>query len=203
MYIPKDFRNTNNTELYEFIRTNGFGLLISEANNRPWATHIPLRLSKDETKLQGHIARGNVQWKNFNSEKEVLVVFSGPHSYVSSSWYTHENVPTWNYVAVHVYGTIKLIEGEELLASLKDLVDHYESGSQNPVSIEKMTPSYLAKEIRGIVGFEIQITQIEASYKLSQNRNPEDYHRIISELDNSTDPDAKAVAMEMKKRAKE
>lgn len=200
MYQPKYYKNNNREEQLDFIRKNSFGMLINEVDNKPWVTHIPFSLSEDSTKLTSHISRGNVQWKHFSSEKEVLVVFTGPHAYVSSSWYNHENVPTWNYIAVHVYGNIRIIEGDELKASLKQLVDHYEADSAHPVSMEKMTPSYLEKEIRGIVAFEIAITQIEAAFKLSQNREKEDYENIVHELNKKEDSQAKEVAKEMKKR---
>ncbi len=199
MYLPKDYRNNNREEQLEFIRKNSFGMLVSDVNNKPWATHIPFILNSDGTKLTSHISRGNVQWKHFSSEKEVMVVFLGPNAYVSSSWYNHENVPTWNYIAVHVYGHLRIIEGDELKISLKQLMDRYEADSVNPVTIEKMTPSYLEREIRGIVAFEITITQIEAAYKLSQNREKEDYENIITEL-NKRDNNAQEVAKEMKKR---
>jgi transcriptional regulator len=128
-----------------------------------------------------------------------MIIFPGPHAYVSSSWYDHENVPTWNYIAVHVYGKIKIIEGEELHAALKQLVDKYEKGSEHPVSIEKMSPEYVRQSIRGLIGFEIDITSIEASYKLSQNRDKKNYMNIINELEKRGDHDSKSVAAEMKK----
>lgn len=199
MYQPKYYKNSNREEQLDFIRKNSFGMLINEVNNKPWVTHIPFMLNGDGTKLTSHISRGNMQWKHFTSEKEVLVVFLGPNAYVSSSWYNHENVSTWNYIALHVYGNLRIIEGDELKSSLKELVDHFEADSTHPVSLEKMTPSYLEREIRGIVAFEITINQIEAAFKLSQNREKEDYENIITEL-NKRDHDAQEVANEMKKR---
>src|SRR4051812_14263478 len=138
MYAPKYSRQENPEELKRFIRENGFAILFSELDGKPWATHIPLILSKDATRLTGHVSRANRQWKNFENGKEVLAVFSGPHAYISSSWYDHENVPTWNYIAVHVTGNIRTIEGEALLDHLKELVDQYEINSPNPVSVERM-----------------------------------------------------------------
>lgn len=129
-----------------------------------------------------------------------MVAFLGPNAYVSSSWYNHENVPTWNYIAVHVYGHLRIIEGDELKASLKELMDRYEADSVNPVTMEKMTPSYLEREIRGIVAFEITISQIEAAFKLSQNRDKEDYENIITELNKKEESNAREVAKEMKNR---
>lgn len=201
MYKPKYVTNEDRKELHAFIRKNSFGILINQVDGKPWATHIPFTLSEDGSKLTSHISRGNQQWKHFLPDQEVLVIFSGPHSYVSSSWYNHENVPTWNYIAVHVYGTIRIIEGDELKNALKKLMDHYEADSSHPVSMENMTPSYIEKEIRGIVAFEITISQIEAAYKLSQNREKEDYENVITELNKKEDNNAKEIAREMKKRS--
>jgi transcriptional regulator len=201
MYAPKYHKNNDHNEQLQFIRKNSFGMLINEVNNKPWVTHIPFMLNNDGSKLTSHISRGNVQWRHFSTEKELMVVFTGPHAYVSSSWYNHENVPTWNYIAVHVYGNVRIIEGDELKTSLKQLMDHYETGSEHPVTMEKMTPSYLEKEIRGIVAFEITINQIEAAYKLSQNREKVDYQNIITELNKKEDSNALEVAKEMEKRS--
>src|SRR4026207_836328 len=142
MYVPKQFRNNDASTISDFIRHHGFGILVSQSDSRMVATHIPLELSEDETKLRGHIAKANPQWKHFQNKSEIMVIFPGPHAYVSSSWYDHENVPTWNYIAVHVYGKIQIIEGDELYSALKQLVDKYEKTSAYPVSIEKMSPEY-------------------------------------------------------------
>lgn len=198
MYTPKHFQNHDTAALHEFIRHNGFGILINHADGQLWATHIPMTLSADGTKLTGHLARGNKQSKTFHESAEILAIFSGPHAYISSSWYDHENVPTWNYIAVHVTGTLRVIEEEELLQSLKHLVDKYEHGSANPVSVEKMSPQFLKKEMLGIVGFEIAVTKLEAAYKLSQNRDDANHHAIVKELENRDDAASHDVAQIMK-----
>ena len=148
--------------------------------------------------LHGHIAKANPQWKNFQTDDEILVVFNGPHAYISSSWYNHENVPTWNYIAVHVYGSIKIIEGEELIDSLRKLTDKYEKGRKNAVSVDKLSDRTM-RQVHGIVGFEIKVTEFQAAYKLSQNRNEEDYHQVIEKLEEMEDAQAKGVAGEMRK----
>lgn len=199
MYTPKLNRNENTEELHEFIRKNGFGILISTVERKPWASHIPLLLSSDCKKLSGHIARGNRQWKEWNTASEVLAIFTGPHTYISSSWYDHENVPTWNYIAVHVYGKLKILSDQELLQSLKELTDKYEKQSVQPVSVEKMNPGFLKKEMLGIVGFEIEITKMDATYKLSQNRDAKNHKAIVTELEKRNDPASTAIAHEMKK----
>jgi transcriptional regulator len=199
MYTPKLNRNENTEELQSFIRMNGFGILVSTVAGKPWATHIPLLLSSDGKKLSGHIARGNKQWKEWNAETEILTIFTGPHAYISSSWYDHENVPTWNYLAVHVYGHLKILSDQELLQSLKELTNKYEKQSERPVSVEKMNPDFVKKEMMGIVGFEIEITKMEATYKLSQNRDSKNHDAIVAELEKRNDTSSTAIANEMKK----
>jgi transcriptional regulator len=200
MYIPPYSKNQNEEEVKDFIRQNGFGILINQLEGKPCATHIPMILSEDGSKISGHVAKGNKQWKDFAAHPDVLAIFSGPHTYISSSWYNHENVPTWNYIAVHVSGQINIIEGEELVESLKHLVNKYEKDSIHPVSVETMTPRYLETEIRGIVGFEIKIRKIEATYKLSQNRDKENHQRVITALEDRKDKGSLEIAEEMKKR---
>ena len=201
MYIPNYYKNENLEEVKNFLIGNSFGILINQTNGKLTGTHIPMELDKDENGddvLVGHISKANPQWENFNENEEILAIFNGPHAYVSSSWYEKENVPTWNYIAVHIYGKIKIIEGEELLDSLKKLVDKYERNSENPVSVEKMSSRTL-KQINGIIGFSIKINEIQAAYKLSQNRNESDYHNIVDKLENTGDPISNNVAEEMKK----
>jgi transcriptional regulator len=203
MYIHPLNAWGNQPEVLDFIRKNSFATLYTQVNGKPWATHLPLFLEgKPEGKfvLHGHLAKANSQWKQIAQAEEVLVVFQGPHAYISSSWYTHENVPTWNYLAVHVYGKARLIEGEELMHHLKTLVDQYETGRPNRVQVETMTPSYLDGQIRALVGFELEITEVHASAKLSQNRDDENYERIVHQLEQSPLASDLEVAEEMRKR---
>ena len=203
MYIHPLNAWENQPEVLDFIRKNAFATLYTQVNGKPWATHLPLFLEgKPEGKfvLHGHLAKANSQWKQLAKAEEVLVVFQGPHAYISSSWYTHENVPTWNYLAVHVYGKARLIEGEELIHHLKTLVDQYETGRPNRVQVETMTPSYLDGQIRALLGFELEISEVHASAKLSQNRDDENYERIVQQLEQSPLASDLEVAEEMRKR---
>ncbi len=202
MFIPKMFKNENIEEVKAFLEANSFGILINQTDGKLTGTHIPLELDVDAEGndiLLGHIAKANPQWKNFNDKAEVLAIFNGPHAYVSSSWYGHENVPTWNYVAVHVYGKIKIIEGEELLNSLKKLVNKYEQGNSNPISVDKLSDKTM-RQVRGIVGFSIKITEIQAAYKLSQNRNDEDYNNVVDKLEKTNNAVSMGLAKEMKSK---
>lgn len=199
MFIPPIFKNEDLAEVKDFIKANSFGILTTTNNNKIWASHIPLELEQDlngQEVIYGHIAKANFQWKDFEANKEVLLIFNGPHTYVSSSWYGHENVPTWNYIAVHVYGAIQIIEEDELRYSLKKLVDKYEAYSQKPVRMEDLSAKTM-RQIKGIVGFKVIISDIQAAYKLSQNRNEEDYHQIIEELKNTDNSLSKEVSERM------
>jgi transcriptional regulator len=200
MYIPEYFKYKNLSDVRDFITAYGFAILISQVDGKPWATHIPLMLDKNDNGkdiLTGHISKANKQWKEFDN-KEVMAIFTGPHTYISSSWYDHENVPTWNYIAVHVYGKILTIEGDLLKKQLIKLVDKYESGSDNPVSVNKMSEGFVEKMMSGIVGFEIEITEIQAAIKLSQNRDVKNYESIINKLEQKEDMNSLEIARLMK-----
>lgn len=202
MYIPSIYKNTNIDEVTTFIDNNGFAIVISAENAQIQATHVPLLLdiNKDGNQvLVGHISKGNPQSKLFINETSVLVIFNGPHSYISSSWYDHENVPTWNYIAVHITGKVKLQTEFELIDSLKKIVNKYEKDSLNPVSMETMSEDVINNDLKGIVGFEIRIDKIEAAYKLSQNRDENNYNSIIKNLNSKSDSSSKEIANEMSK----
>lgn len=204
MYIPELYKNENPEEIKSFLKNNSFGILVNQTEEKLWGTHIPLEL---ETNLQGkevlfgHISKENPQSDSFENNKEVLAIFNGPHSYISSSWYDHENVPTWNYIAVHVYGKVRVITGKEMLFAMKKLVDKYEVSSKNPVRIENLSPEIMC-QISGIVAFEIEITEIQAVKKLSQNRDDKNHKTIISELENQNNSNSNAIADAMKKERK-
>ena len=201
MYIHPINLWQDEPQILAFIRQNAFGTLVAQVDQRPHGTHLPFVLDKNsdgKAVLTGHIARANPQWKSIPDQSEVLVMFQGPHAYISSSWYNHENVPTWNYLAVHVYGKIRIIEGEELLDHLKTLVNTHEEGRPNRVTVEGMSDNYLQGQIRALVGFEIVITEVQASAKLSQNRDETNYNNIVAQLSNSDLDLHKKIASEMK-----
>lgn len=184
MYIPHHYKNENLKEVKAFLQQNSFGILINQVDGRPWGSHIPLELEQIEGKaiLVGHIARGNPQWKSFSDSSEVLCIFNGPHAYVSSSWYKEEEVPTWDYIAVHVYGKLTPLSEEATMQSLHRLVEKYEAESEYPLSLNDLSPKTL-RQVKGVVGFQIEITEIQAAYKLSQTRQ-EDHAAIIKNLKN-------------------
>lgn len=201
MFIPDNHRNENLSEIKAFLKANSFGILVSQYQNKPWATHIPLELETTEDGkevLTAHMAKANPQWREFDQNEEVLCIFNGPHSYVSSSWYKEEEVPTWNYIAVHVYGKLNILSEEEVMASMHRLVDKYEANSKKPISLKDMSPRTL-KQIKGVVGFQIEITDIQAQYKLSKNRE-QDHPKIIEELEDTKAPMSIEIAKAMKNK---
>lgn len=200
MYIPHKYKNENLAEVKDFLNQNAFGILVNEVDGKPYATHTPMELDidiKGNDVLLGHIAKANLQWTSFEEQKEVLCIFNGPHTYISSSWYKEEEVPTWNYIAVHVYGKLRILEKEELLNHLDKLVNKYEQSSKNPVSVQAFSKKTMS-QIKGVVGFEITITNIQAAYKLSQGRE-HDHSKIIRELEDRGN-DAQAIAKAMRNR---
>ena len=200
MYIPKIHKSPNDDEVLNYIRTNGFGTLISSLGERNIATHIPLMLESkgDKHFLLSHISVANEQKACFDGKQELLAIIMNDHAYISSSWYDHVNVPTWNYIAVHLYGKANILEGETLLTSLNDLVNKYEDNRPDRFYIEQMSDRMLKAHLKGIVGFRMSIDKVEACYKLSQNRNDKDFHNVISHLEQNDDTPSKNVAAEMK-----
>nr|WP_315200885.1 FMN-binding negative transcriptional regulator [uncultured Flavobacterium sp.] len=204
MYIPDLYKNEDQEAIRTFLKANAFGILINQTNGKLWATHIPLELEINkagEEVFMGHISKENPQWTAFESDNQVLAIFTGPHSYISPSWYDHENVPTWNYSAVHIYGKIKIIEGDAVIDSLTKLVNKYEQNSECPVRIADLSKKTMM-QTRGIVAFEINIEEIQAVNKMSQNRDEKNYLNIISELEKTENPQSVAVAKEMAKNRK-
>ncbi len=199
MYIPHHYKNENITEVKDFLLKNSFGILVSQVAGKPWATHIPLELETTDDGqdvLVSHISKANPQWRHFAENDKVLCIFNGPHSYISSSWYKEEEVPTWNYIAVHVYGRIKILPEAAVLASMHRLVDKYEQNSENPISLDQLSEKTL-QQVKGVVGFQITINSIQAAYKLSQGRKA-DHPKIIAELKNTENPLSRDIANRMK-----
>ncbi|NEU32040.1 FMN-binding negative transcriptional regulator [bacterium LRH843] len=202
MYIPKHFKVTNVDEIWDFVQKYSFGTIVTTEQEKPIATHLPLQLMKegDTYYITGHMAYGNCQWRTFETCEDVLVMFQGPHAYISSSWYKEENVPTWNYQAVHIYGTATILNEDELKHDLRILLEKYEKHRKNSVLWDKVSPEVLEKQLKGIVGFKIKVQEIQAAYKLSQNRNEEDYHNIVNKLYEEKDLSSQQMAQVMQEK---
>ncbi|MFJ8235631.1 FMN-binding negative transcriptional regulator [Ureibacillus sp. NPDC094379] len=199
MYIPKHFQMNDEKVIDEVIEKYSFATLFSRHNGEPYATHLPLTLNKSEKALYGHFARQNEQWKDIENQ-QVLVVFQGPHCYISPTWYeTSKAVPTWNYVSVHVYGKVEIVEDQTVVFdSLQDMVNKYE-GPKSSYNLKEVDSKFIEGMTKGIVAFKINITRIEAKAKLSQNHPVERQELVIRELEKNADQDNLQIASLMKK----
>lgn len=178
MYIPRHFREERLEVLHTIIEENSFATLVSTSPAGIVATHIPFLLRRSEGPfgtLRGHVARANPHWTHL-AQGEAVVIFLGSHAYVSPSWYAStDRVPTWNYVAVHAYGTPRLIQEDSVLRELVETtVTRYESQFERPWEMSSIDQSKVPGLLRGIVGFEIPIQRIEGKRKLGQNRSRPD-----------------------------
>jgi len=196
MYIPAYFRETDLARLDWLARHDAFGTLVSVADGAPVATHLPVLYSRDGARvtLTGHWARANPQWRTIAAQR-VLFILHGPHAYISPRWYTDAaaNVPTWNYAAAHLYGRVRLFEEpaavEKIVAAL---AAYYEAAADTPW---RMSPSAANEQrLRGIVGFELRVDDIQLKYKLNQNHSAANIEATVSALAASGTDDARAVA---------
>lgn len=202
MYIPPRYRVSDDATIDAFLRDHGFATLVTAGAGGLMATHLPVEMSRDGEvrRFRGHLSKANAQWKDLQAAGEALLIFLGPHTYITPTWYDHPNVPTWNYQAVHVQGTVRMVEGAELEQAVRELSERYEPPTQPPprFDIDAMPPELKAAELKGIVGFELRATTVEAAFKLSQNRHAGDYARIIDELEKRGDGASLAVARAMR-----
>ena len=198
MYIPKLYQEEDRERILEFLRANNFPALVTYNGEKPIATHLPVEVIEAEDgalTILGHMSRANPQWKSFG-EQEVLLIFQGAHTYISPRWYGHVNVPTWNYMMVHLYGKVRLVEGDELYSLLSHLVNNHET--KTAYSLEGLPQDFVQKEMNGVVGFAVEVTRVDAGYKLSQNRNDADHENIIRELEGRRDEHSAGVAKAMR-----
>ena len=196
MYIPKHFQ-VHPEAAHRLIRQNPFGLLLTRADNGVEGGHLPFILQTPAGGpgvLAAHMARGNRQWRDLQDDDRALVVFSGPHAYISPSWYAAplSAVPTWNYQAVHVYGRARIMNEDELHEHLREMTAIYETGEL--WRFEKMELESYRKRLKAIVGVEIRIEDIQAKFKLSQNRSVEDRRAVIAQLRRQDETSGKATA---------
>ena len=183
MYLPKHYAVTDVSQMHDFIRSNGFGILFCHTGPEPTASHLPFVLDEnggDQGIILGHMAKANRQW-SYADGQQVLVVFHGPHAYVSPTWYREENtVPTWNYVAVHASGVFKAVEDRKGIEEIVGrITDYYEASQPQPRQADFTTP-YADQMVKRIVAFEIEITRLQGKWKLNQN-HPEHRRRRVSE----------------------
>jgi transcriptional regulator len=202
VYIPKYYREEDRRKILAFLRQNNFAALVTFDGGRPIATHIPVEVveSEDGWTIYGHISRANPQKKTFG-EQEALLIFQGAHTYISARWYAEVDVPTWDYMIVHVYGKVREIQGEELYSVLSRLVQNHESNSS--YRLEGLSQEMVQKEIKRIIGFAVDVTHIDGGYKLSQGKSEEERKNIVSELEERGGEDSKEIAEAIRKQSEQ
>src|SRR5215212_3861977 len=187
MYSPDYNQIENRAEVLEFMRANNFAVVVTATGGEPRASHLPVLIEErgDKLVIVAHMAKNNPQWEAFFDD-EVLVVFHGPHAYVSPRWYEEkERVPTWNYAAVHAYGKVTAFHAAEAKrVAVAKLVAHHDPAWQ--AEFERLPPAYMEGMLNGIVAFEIPVARLETRWKLSQNRGRREMELITAELDKST-----------------
>ena len=190
MYVPNANREDRLEILHKLMEDQPFASLITVGSAGLFASHIPMVMEKNGAKgfLRGHLSRANTQWRDYSPSVEALAIFSGPQHYITPSWYPEKQetgrvVPTWNYVVVHAYGYLKVVEdGEWLMAHLRQLTNIHEAGSPLPWRVRDAPADYVASQLKGIVGLEMAIERIEGKWKVSQNRSERDREGVAKGL---------------------
>src|SRR6186713_848710 len=207
MYNLPYFKEGDQEVVLEFMRKHPFVFLTGvNEESKPVATQVPVFIDEKDGKLflTGHIMKSNDHHKAFEQNPNVLAVFTGPHVYVSGTWYSNpQQASTWNYMSVHAKGTIRFGNEDDLIAILKRLTLHYENNNTASTTIFDNLPSeYTRPLMKAIVAFEVEIISVENVFKLSQNRDEKSFHNIMSKL-NEQGSDGKFIAEEMRKRQKQ
>lgn len=200
MYIPPWFHEENVSVLHELMRRYHFATLVTVSDGCPFASHLPFLVDTHPAPLgtlRAHVARPNPQWKHFQADQEVLVIFQGPHAYISPALYdVQPAVPTWNYAVVHAYGMPRIQDSRALYQTLKDLVSLHEP---HPEALDMPEP-YVRRQLDAIVGVEIALTRLEGKFKLSQNRQEGDQRNVIAAGHAEADPGFQDLASLMDTR---
>lgn len=200
MYTPKLYREEDRARIIEFLQQNDFATVVAFDGHKPVGGHLLVEVldKGDDLIVNGHMSRANPLWKLFKEDQEVLIIFLGAHTYISPTWYDHVNVPTWNYQSIHVYGRPHVItDHEERYALLSRLVARYEG--RGPYKMETLPRDFVEKEMKGVTAFQVDVTAIEANFKLSQNRDDVNHRSIVSHLEQRTDEYSRAVAESMRR----
>jgi len=205
MYTPRQFKQDNHQTIIRMMKDNAFATLISIVDAQPFASHIPLLIDdqnpgdgEPQLKIRGHFAHANAQWRHFEANPDVTIIFQGPHCYISPNWYERSGLPpTWNYTAVHVQGRARIMDDPtELQQVIETLAETYEKELPTP-----WQPDYPAGMLSAIVGFEIEVSNIEAKFKLSQNREQPDIRSAIAHLQKSDQQNDRKIAALMSERS--
>lgn len=199
MYLPKLFKSEDFNLLKEIIKENSFSSLIVNYD-KIYSTKAMMQLNELEDHsfyIETHISKANPLAKKITSGDEVLCDFLGAHTYISSSWYDHINVSTWNYEAVQIYGNVQIMSDLELYNHLNKLTTFFESSQKCPMTLEKMGTDYVENEMKGALGLKIIPSEINIKQKLSQNRDDKNYQNIIENLKATDSPLDKKIAQKM------
>jgi transcriptional regulator len=202
MYVPAHFKVDDPAALKAFMGENSFATLITHSEGNSLASHLPVLCESGEPlRLLGHMARANPQWRHFGNNSEVLVIFHGPHAYISPFWYeAREAVPTWNYAAVHAYGRAKIIEDVSRAREVvENLTRHFEAERAAELFAQWSEP-FVEKMLKGIVAFELELTRLEGKFKLGQNRCALDIANVLAALSRSQDQSDHALARFMSRQ---
>ena len=201
MYKLPYFTEKNPEKVFEFMKKNPFAVITGVYNDFPVATHVPLEIKKIDDKiiLTGHIMKETDHYKAFSENQNVLVIFSGPHCYISASWYVQKNVAsTWNYMDVHAKGKIQFTDEEGTKKIIENITDQYEK-SGSAAAFNKLPKDYVERLSTAIAGFNIEIEGLENTFKLSQNHDQETRKEIIKNLRKLSDNYSLQIADEMEK----
>lgn len=203
MYKMPHFTEKDMNAVIDFMKAHSFITLIGVNSAAPVATQVPVLFAEKDGQmiLRGHIMKHTDHYQAFTQNRAALAMFTGPHCYVSSSWYKERNIgSTWNYMTVHAKGTIALQEDEDTLQLITDLTHYYEDRQPTPETVEMMPKDYVKDIVKAIAAFELTVEQLEPIFKLSQNRSDESYQNIIQQLHHAGDHQSLAIAGEMIKR---
>ena len=203
MYKLPHFTEKDTDKVIAFMKENAFAIITGLGEQYPVATHIPLEVvvkANDKIILCGHIMKNSDHHKAFVKNSNVLVIFKGPHCYVSASWYNNpQSASTWNYMTVHVKGNIAFTDDEGTYAAIKAITNKYE-GTETKAAFNEMSKEYIDQMLKAIIGFTITVATFENVFKLSQNKSEAEQINIIEQLKKTADNDSINVALEMEKR---
>ena len=190
MYRPKDFIESSPQVIKKLMQDNPFATLVTATPDGPFVNHLPTILEESETgqlTIVGHMARANPQWRHFENNAEALVIYHGPHVYISPDWYEDSYIPTWNYSVVHARGPVTLLESpDDLNWILEKTIDVFEPGPPKPWR-KMLSEASRNSKLKAIVGFSVPVKQLEAKFKISQNRTETDIRGVLQGLSTQSD----------------